>query len=180
MLIMTSVIRVGQSKFVTVPIDEDSQERILNCIRTLSELGERPAVHEIFLQDTKAAYSKMLAAQEVKIAFRQYSTRTTNVYRVGKGAERKDAEATKAVIVQVDDLLSFRQFSKKSADDAIDVSFQQYIQVFMPVLTQIFFQYDEDVGRATGSGEVREDFISNLSRISQLTGGYYSIPSCLI
>jgi len=132
MLIMTSVIRVGQSKFVTVPIDEDSQERILNCIRTLSELGERPAVHEIFLQDTKAAYSKMLAAQEAK------------------AAERKDAEATKAVIVQVDDLLSFRQFSKKSADDAID--------------------YDEDVGRATGSGEVREDFISNLSRISQLTG----------
>jgi coatomer subunit beta len=33
-------------------------------------------------------------------------------------------------------------------------------------------QYDEDVGRATGSVEVREDFISNLSRISQLTGEY--------
>ena len=31
-------------------------------------------------------------------------------------------------------------------------------------------QYDEDVGRATGAGEVLEDFISNLSRISQLTG----------
>jgi vesicle coat complex subunit len=26
------LIRVGQSKFVTVPIDEDSQERILDCI----------------------------------------------------------------------------------------------------------------------------------------------------
>jgi coatomer subunit beta len=39
-----------------------------------------------------------------------------------KAAERKDAESTKAVIVQVDDLLTFRQFSKKSADDAIDVS----------------------------------------------------------
>jgi hypothetical protein len=32
------------------------------------------------------------------------------------------------------------------------------------------FQYDEDVGRATGAGEVHEDFLSNLSRISQLTG----------
>jgi coatomer subunit beta len=62
---MTSVIRVGQSKFVSVPIDEDSQERILTCIQTLSELEEKPAVHEIFLKDTKAAYSKMLGAQEV-------------------------------------------------------------------------------------------------------------------
>ena len=31
-------------------------------------------------------------------------------------------------------------------------------------------QYDEDVGRATGASEVQEDFISSLSRISQLTG----------
>ncbi|KAF7970467.1 hypothetical protein HWV62_23875 [Athelia sp. TMB] len=132
MLIMTSIIRVGQSKFVTVPIDEDSQERILNCIQTLSELEDTSAVQQIFLEDTKAAYTKMLGAQEAK------------------AAERKEAETTKAAIVQVDDLLSFRQFSKKSADEAID--------------------YDEDVGRATGSGEIREDFISNLSRITQLTG----------
>lgn len=31
-------------------------------------------------------------------------------------------------------------------------------------------QYEEDLGRATGSVDVQEDFISNLSRISQLTG----------
>jgi coatomer subunit beta len=62
---MTSIIRVGQSKFVTVQIDEDSNERIMNCIQTLSELDERPAVQEIFLTDTKAAFSKMLSAQEV-------------------------------------------------------------------------------------------------------------------
>lgn len=37
------------------------------------------------------------------------------------------------------------------------------------------FQYDEDVGRATGAGDVHEDFISNLSRISQLTGNYLSV-----
>lgn len=65
MLIMVSVIRVGQSKFVTVPIDEDSNERIMNCIQTLSDLGKQPAVQEVFLKDTKAAYSKMIAAQEV-------------------------------------------------------------------------------------------------------------------
>ena len=35
-----------------------------------------------------------------------------------------------------------------------------------------FPQYDEDVGRATGSTEIRKDFISNLSCISQVTGSY--------
>jgi vesicle coat complex subunit len=72
---MTSIIRVGQSKFVTVPIDEDSNERILNCIQTLSELQEKSIVHDIFLKDTKAAYSKMLVAQEV----RAYRTSSCNV-----------------------------------------------------------------------------------------------------
>lgn len=76
MLIMASVIRVGQSKFVTVPIDEDSSERIMNCIQTLSELEAQPAVHEIFLKDTKGAYSKMVAAQEARCA--RYVTESDN------------------------------------------------------------------------------------------------------
>ena len=100
---MASVIRVGQSKFVTVPIDEDSSERIMNCIGTLSELQEKPAVHELFLKDTKTAYGKMLSAQEKK------------------AAEKKEQEGSKPVAIQVDDLLTFRQFSKKAADDLVDV-----------------------------------------------------------
>ncbi|KDQ63005.1 hypothetical protein JAAARDRAFT_168400 [Jaapia argillacea MUCL 33604] len=132
MLMMTSIIRVGQSKFVTHQIDEDSLERIMNCIQTLSELEDKAPVHEIFLSDTKSAYTYMLTAQEKR------------------AAEKKEAETSKAAAVQVDDLLTFRQFSKKAADDVID--------------------YDEDVGRATGATEIHEDFISNLSRISQLTG----------
>jgi coatomer subunit beta len=68
MLIMTSIIRVGQSKFVTIQIDEDSNERIHNCIQSLSELdleGDRKVVKEMFLDDTKKAFEKMLGAQEV-------------------------------------------------------------------------------------------------------------------
>jgi coatomer subunit beta len=68
MLIMTSTIRVGQSKFSSAPIDEDSNERIMNCIQTLSELEIKPVVQGVFLSDTKAAYSKMVAAQEVYTA----------------------------------------------------------------------------------------------------------------
>ncbi|KAG7085738.1 hypothetical protein E1B28_003281 [Marasmius oreades] len=132
MLIMTSIIRVGQSRFVNVPIDEDSSERIMNCLQTLSELQEIQVVHEIFLDDTKQAFERMLASQEKR------------------AAEKKETESEKKVAVQVDDLLSFRQFLKKGADDAID--------------------YDEDLGKATGAGENQEDFMSNLSRITQLTG----------
>lgn len=72
MLIMTSIIRVGQSKYATVPIDEDSQERIMNCISTLSELDvmakasqKQTTVNDMFLKDTKAAYAKMVATEEV-------------------------------------------------------------------------------------------------------------------
>ena len=66
MLILTSVVRVGQSKFAAVPIDEDSQERILNCIQTLSEVRDDAAITDIFLHDTKAAYAKMVDTEEVR------------------------------------------------------------------------------------------------------------------
>ncbi|KAJ7670999.1 hypothetical protein B0H14DRAFT_2279647, partial [Mycena olivaceomarginata] len=69
-----------------------------------------------------------------------------------RALDKEKAETTKLAAVQVDDLLTFRQFSKKAADEAIDR-----------------FRYDEEVGRAT-AGDVQEDLTSNLSRISQLTG----------
>lgn len=108
---MASIIRVGQSKFAAVPIDEDSQERVMNCITTLANLDtsgkakapEEETVDEIFLKDTKAAYAKMVATEEKK------------------AAEKKEKE-NKTSAVQVDDLLTFRQFSKKNAADGIDVS----------------------------------------------------------
>ncbi|KAK7473293.1 coatomer subunit beta [Stygiomarasmius scandens] len=144
MLIMTSIIRVGQAKSPVAPgtplvqIDEDSVERIMNCISTLSELSTadeevEEVVKEIFLKDTRKAFERMVGAQEKR------------------AAEKKREESDKkGVAVQVDDLLSFRQFSKKAAEEGVD--------------------YDEDLGRATGTAEVHEDFISNLSRIVQLTG----------
>jgi vesicle coat complex subunit len=111
MLMMTSIIRVGQSKFVTVPIDEDSQERIMNCIRVLSEMPLNKAINEIFLLDTKAAYAKMVATEERK-------------------AREKREKESKTTAVQVDDILSFRQFSKKggmdAADDVCNISITSY------------------------------------------------------
>lgn len=65
LLIMTSIIRVGQSKFVAVPIDEDSQERIMNCVETLAGLEKSKAMNEVFLSDTKKAYTRMIKTAEV-------------------------------------------------------------------------------------------------------------------
>jgi coatomer subunit beta len=130
-LIMTSIIRVGQSKFVTAPIDEDSQERIMNCIESLAELQNAKAVHEIFLSDTQAAYAKMLAAEEKK-------------------AKAKKALESKKAQVQADDLIQFSQLvTKRNADED---------------------DFEADVVRATGAAEVKDDFVSKLARIVQLTG----------
>lgn len=130
-LIMTSVIRVGQSKFVTAPIDEDSSERIMNCIESLSQLENVKPVHELFLHDTQAAYAKMLAAEEKK-------------------AQAKKELESKKVQVQADDLIKFSQLSTKRDNQDDD--------------------FEADVVRATGADEIKDDFVSKLSRIVQLTG----------
>jgi coatomer subunit beta len=88
----------------------------------LSELETQSAVHEVFLEDTKSAFSKMLGAQEVCCCFFFEDDLSDKQHDKKRAAEKKEAETTKTVAVQVDDLLSFRQFSKKTADDAIDVS----------------------------------------------------------
>ncbi|SJX63600.1 probable SEC26-coatomer complex beta chain of secretory pathway vesicles [Sporisorium reilianum f. sp. reilianum] len=138
MLIMTSIVRVGQSKFSAAPIDEDSTERIMACVETLasSVLAAEPESKEakqVFLHDTKAAYTKMVEHEQAKAA-------------------EKLAKETKVVKVQPDDLLSFRQFSKKAADDAAE-------------------EYERELTQATGAAEAaKDDFISKLARVVQLTG----------
>lgn len=138
MLIMTSIVRVGESKFTASPIDEDSTERIMACVETLASSiqdaePESAEAKEVFLHDTKAAYTKMVEHEQAKAA-------------------EKLAKETKVVKVQPDDLLSFRQFSKKAADDAAE-------------------EYERELTQATGAAEAaKDDFISKLARVVQLTG----------
>jgi vesicle coat complex subunit len=160
MLIMASVIRVGQSKFVTVPIDEDSSERIMNCIETLSNLQDKPVVHELFLKDTKSAYGKMLSAQEKK------------------AAEKKEQESTKPAAIQVDDLLTFRQFSKKAAEDIVDVSDSVSTYVYMRLICtcprrirKTWFARLEPEMRAKTSSPISAAFLSSLvSAVASMNG----------
>ncbi|KAI9339975.1 adaptin N terminal region-domain-containing protein [Obelidium mucronatum] len=99
MLIMTSIVRVGKSEFTASPIDEDSNERISNCLRVLSGVyGE--ALNKVFLEDTRHAFSQLMHSADKK-----------------SGKKEK-----KAVIAsQADDLIVFRQLkSKRGAVDIVD------------------------------------------------------------
>lgn len=132
MLIMISIIRVGQSPFVKAPIDEDSVDRIMSCIRALAEFAERKDIETVFLEDTRKAFRAMVQAEEKK--------------RAAKEADEKAKSA-----VQVDDVVSIRQLTKKAAGDGSD-------------------EFDLDLEKATGGDAAAEDPSSKLSRVVQLTG----------
>ncbi|KKY27117.1 putative coatomer beta subunit [Phaeomoniella chlamydospora] len=133
MLIMISIIRVGQSQFVKAPIDEDSVDRIMTCVRSLAEFARHKELETTFLEDTRKAFRAMFQVEEKK--------------RAAKEASEKAKTA-----VQVDDLFSIRQLSKKSAAD----STAEEIEL--------------DLEKATGGDTAYEDLSSKLSRVVQLTG----------
>lgn len=101
MLIMISIIRVGQSKFVKAPIDEDSVDRIMNCVRSLAEFAQRKELETTFLEDTRKAFRAMVQVEEKKRAVKEASERAKTA-------------------VQVDDIFSIRQLAKKSAGDGAE------------------------------------------------------------
>jgi coatomer subunit beta len=101
MLIMISIIRVGQSQFVKAAIDEDAIDRIMSCVRCLAEFSERKELETSFLEDTRKAFRAMVQVEEKK--------------RAAKAAHEKAKSA-----VQVDDVFSIRQLAKKSAGDGTD------------------------------------------------------------
>lgn len=132
MLIMISIIRVGQSQFVKTPIDEDSVDRVMSCVRALAEFAQKPELEVVFLEDTRKAFRAMVLAEE------------------------KKREATLAVAraksaIQVDDVVTIRQLTKKSAVDGADDALV-------------------DLEKATGGDSATEDLSSKLSKVVQLTG----------
>ncbi|RVD83021.1 uncharacterized protein DFL_007425 [Arthrobotrys flagrans] len=132
MLIMISIIRVGQSQFVKAKIDEDSVDRIMACVKCLSEFEDRKELETVFLDDTRKAFRAMITAEEKK--------------RAATDAREKNKNA-----IQVDDVISFRQLSKKNAGESADM-------------------IELDLEKATGGDGAVEDVASKLSRVVQLTG----------
>ncbi|KAI4761666.1 Coatomer, beta subunit [Aureobasidium sp. EXF-3400] len=132
MLIMISIIRVGQSQFVKHPIDEDSIDRIMSCVRSLAEFAQKRELENAFLDDTRKAFRDMVNVEEKKRA-------------------EKDAQSKAKNAIQVDDVVSIRQLSKKNAVDGAE-------------------EIQLDLEKATGGDSATEDLSSKLSRVVQLTG----------
>ncbi|KAK3390806.1 adaptin N terminal region-domain-containing protein [Podospora didyma] len=101
MLIMISIIRVGQSQFVKAPIDEDSVDRIMSCVRSLAEFKEHSKLETVYLEDTRKAFKAMVQVEDKK-------------------RQDKEAYEKAKTAVQVDDVVAIRQLSKKNASDGND------------------------------------------------------------
>lgn len=97
MLIMISIVRVGQSQFVKAPIDEDTVDRIMACVRSLSEFTKHKSLEHVFLDDTKKAFRAIVQTEEKK-------------------REARDAAEKARFAIQVDDVVQIRQLAKKNAD----------------------------------------------------------------
>ncbi|KAJ5902156.1 hypothetical protein N7495_002684 [Penicillium taxi] len=96
MLILISIMRVGQSQFVKAPIDEDSVDRIMTCVRSLAEFTEKKDLETTFLEDTRKAFRAIVQVEDKK------------------RAAREAVEKAKTA-VQIDDAIPIRQFAKKNA-----------------------------------------------------------------
>ncbi|KAJ1991554.1 coatomer subunit beta [Dimargaris cristalligena] len=97
MLIMTGMVRLGHSSFVTNPIDEDSRDRILFALRSLDSDNfpeEDPTATPAFLDEYRNAFTRLLAEDD------------------GAQAQRQKAEGP--ATVQPDELITFSQFAKKT------------------------------------------------------------------
>jgi len=132
MLIMISIIRAGQSQFAKAPIDEDSVDRIMSCVRSLAEFQQKKDLETAFLEDTRKAFRDMVQVEEKKRA-------------------EKDAVLKAQSAIQVDDMITIRQLSKKNAVDGAD-------------------EIEIDLEKATGGDTSTDGLSSKLSRVVQLTG----------
>lgn len=101
MLIMISIIRVGQSQFAKAPIDEDSIDRIMTCVKSLSELAQRKELEKVFLEDTRKAFRTMVQVEEKKRAV-------------------KEASEKAKTAVQIDDIFQIRQLARKNVGHQTD------------------------------------------------------------
>ncbi|XP_043691929.1 coatomer subunit beta-1-like [Telopea speciosissima] len=64
LLIMVSLLQLGQSSVLSHPIDNDSYDRIVLCIRLLSNTGDE--IRKIWLQSCRQSFVKMLADKQFR------------------------------------------------------------------------------------------------------------------
>uniref|UniRef100_A0ACD5XZ06 Uncharacterized protein n=1 Tax=Avena sativa TaxID=4498 RepID=A0ACD5XZ06_AVESA len=64
LLVMTSILQLGLSSYLPQPIDNDSYDRIVLCVRLLCNTGDD--VRKIWLQSCRQSFAKMLAEKQFR------------------------------------------------------------------------------------------------------------------
>ncbi|KAL5204209.1 hypothetical protein ABZP36_009080 [Zizania latifolia] len=64
LLIMVSILQLGQSSYLSHPIDNDSYDRIVLCVRLLCNTGDD--VRKVWLQSCRQSFTKMLAEKQFR------------------------------------------------------------------------------------------------------------------
>ncbi|VAH76302.1 unnamed protein product [Triticum turgidum subsp. durum] len=64
LMVMTSILQLGLSSYLPQPIDNDSYDRIVLCVRLLCNTGDD--VRKIWLQSCRQSFAKMLAEKQFR------------------------------------------------------------------------------------------------------------------
>lgn len=101
LLIMVSILRVGESNIVEKKIDEDSADRILSNIRYLTDEDDADLILKGFLEETKEAFE-------------------SQIKRVESEKAEELAKQFQSNAEQADDSIVFRQFTSNKATSTND------------------------------------------------------------
>jgi coatomer subunit beta len=141
LLIMTSIIRVGQSQFTYIPIEEDSYDRIMDHIKLLTSSNRNSELEHVLKVETRQAFTQTVLSNAAAA-----KRRDANDIEVGD-----DATESASKQVAVDDKIVFRQLIPPTSQGLED-------------------EYERDLTNATGELSSKENFATKLDRIVQLSG----------
>ncbi|GAY44456.1 hypothetical protein CUMW_082250 [Citrus unshiu] len=146
LLIMVSMLQLGQSPVLPHPIDNDSFDRIVVCIRLLCNTGDN--IRKIWLQSCRQSFVKMLSEKQLR--------------------ESEELKAKAQIShAQPDDLIDFYHLKSRKViaiecvDDKEEGGMSQL---------ELEDEVQDDLKRATGEFVKEGDDANKLNRILQLTG----------
>ncbi|VAH60461.1 unnamed protein product [Triticum turgidum subsp. durum] len=149
LLVMTSILQLGLSSYLPQPIDNDSYDRIVLCVRLLCNTGDD--LRRIWLQSCRQSFAKMLAEKQ----FRETEEM------------RAKAQISHA---QPDDLIDFYHLKSRKASLCVFIGFDILAKCQGMSQLELEDEVQDDLKAATGGFTKETDDANRLNRILQLTG----------
>jgi len=129
-----AIIQAGKVAKGPMKMDKDSYERISFCMRALLDPAVQAEVQDVILNESRKVFRKFIEKGR-------------------KHAKENEADQANKVIIQPDELISFRQLKARKALGS----------------TEIDLDDEASLNRAAGMGELM-DFAEQLAHVYQLTG----------